>query len=135
MKFLHDNCEKTNMYKTFKEKGRDLNFKLLSKSMKTQHLYFQYLLNVFLSIKIWFSSDNCILHILLKKYSLCLLVVNVHCLKVFYSKTGYMTLLNVPHEWFVFFHRALLADWVTNIFPRSKCRYALSISTYSKIKT
>ena len=32
-----------------------------------------------------------------------------------YSKTSYPTLCHVPHDWFVFLHRVLLADWVDNI--------------------
>ena len=51
------------------------------------------------------------------------------------SKTSYRTPCNVPHDWFVFFHRAVLDDWVGNILLTSKCRYILLISKYSKIKT
>ena len=35
---------------------------IYSKSMKTQHLYFRYLSNMDLSIKILFSSENCYFH-------------------------------------------------------------------------
>ena len=50
------------------------------------------------------------------------------------SKTSYLTPCNVLHEWFVFLHLALLADWVDYILPTSKCRYVFSVSKYSKIK-
>ena len=46
------------------------------------------------------------------------------------SKASYLTPCNVPHEWFVFLHLALLADWVYYIFPTSRCRYVFSISKY-----
>ena len=59
---------------------------IYSKSMKTQHLYFQYLSKVDLSINILLSSDNCTLHILLNDQSLYWLVVNMHCLKVLVTK-------------------------------------------------
>ena len=100
-------------------------------------MYFRCLSNMDLSIKILFSSDNCTLHILSKDHSLYMywLIVNIHCLKVLIQKTSYLTPCNVPHEWFVFLHRAFLADWVDNIFPTSKCRYVFSISKYSKIKS
>ena len=55
-------------------------------------------------------------------------------LKSTYSKTCYLTPCNVPHEWFVFLRRVLLADWVDYIFPTSKFRYVFFISKYSKIK-
>ena len=55
-------------------------------------------------------------------------------LKSTWSKTSYPTPCNVPHEWFLFLHRALFADWGDYIFPTSKCRYVFSISIYSKIK-
>ena len=55
--------------------------------------------------------------------------------KISCSKTSYPTPCNVAHEWFVFLHRALLADWVDYIFPTSKCRYVVSLSIYSKIKS
>ena len=51
------------------------------------------------------------------------------------SKTSYLTPCNVPHEWFVFLHRALLADRVDYIFPTSKFRCVFSISKHSKIKS
>ena len=51
------------------------------------------------------------------------------------SKTSYLTPCNVPHEWFVFYHRDLLSDLVDYNFPTSKCRYVFSISKYSKIKS
>ena len=51
------------------------------------------------------------------------------------SKTSYLTPCNVPHEWFVYLHLAVLADWVDYIFPTSKCRYVFSISKNSKIKS
>ena len=54
--------------------------------MKTQHLYFRYLSNIDLPIKISFSSDNCTLHILSQYHSLYWLIVNMHCLKVFVQK-------------------------------------------------
>ena len=59
---------------------------LYSESMKTQHLYFRYLSNIHLSIKILFSSYNCTLHILSNDYSLHWFVVNMHCLKVLVQK-------------------------------------------------
>ena len=108
---------------------------LYSKSMKTQHFYFRYLSNVDLSIKILFSSDNCTSHILSQDHSLYWLIVTMHCLKVLVHKTSYLTPCNVPHGWFIFFHRALLADWVDNIFPTSKCRYVFSISKDSMTKS
>ena len=98
--------------------------------MKTQHLYFRYLSNMDLSIKILFSSDNSTLDILSKDHSLYWLIVNMHC-----SKTSYLTPCNALHEWFVFLHSAFLAYWVDKIFPTSKCRYVFSISKYSKIKS
>ena len=55
--------------------------------------------------------------------------------KIACSKTSNPTPCNVAHEWFVFLHRALLADWVDYSFPTSKCRYVVSISKYSKIKS
>ena len=103
--------------------------------MKTQHLYFRYLSNMDLSIKILFSSDNCTLHMLSKDHSLYWLIVNMYCLKVLVQKTSYLTPCNVPHEWFVFLLRVLLSDWVDYIFPTSKCRYVFSISKYWKIKS
>ena len=54
--------------------------------MKTQHLYFLYLPNMDLSIKILFSLDNCTLHILSKDNSLYWLIVNMHGLKVLVQK-------------------------------------------------
>ena len=54
--------------------------------MKTQHLYFRYIPNMDLSIKILFSLDNCTLHILSKVNSLYWLTVNMHCLKVLVQK-------------------------------------------------
>ena len=54
--------------------------------MKTQQLYFRYLSNMDLFIKISFSSDNCTLHILSKDHSLYWLIVNMHCLKVLVQK-------------------------------------------------
>ena len=59
--------------------------------MKTQHVYFQYLSNLDLSIKILFSSDNYTLHILSKDHSLYGLIVNMHNLKVLVKKTNYLT--------------------------------------------
>ena len=50
-------------------------------------------------------------------------------------KTIYLTLCNVPHEWFEFLHRVILADWVDQIFPTSKCRYVFFISKYLKAKS
>ena len=108
---------------------------IYSKSMKTQHLYFRYIPNTDLSIKILFSSDNCTSHILSKDHSLYWFIDTMHCLKVVVHKTSYLTPCNVPHGWFIFLHRALLADWVDNIFPTLKCRHELSISKDSKIKS
>ena len=54
--------------------------------MKTQHLYFRYLYNMDLSIKILFSSDNSTLHILSKDRPLYWLIVNMYCLKVLVQK-------------------------------------------------
>ena len=54
--------------------------------MKTQHLYFWYLTNMDLSIKILFSWDNCTLHIISKDHPLYWLIVNVYCLKVLVQK-------------------------------------------------
>ena len=54
--------------------------------MKTQHLYFRYLSNMDLSLKISFSSDNCTLHILSKDHSLYWLIVNMYCLNVLVQK-------------------------------------------------
>ena len=51
------------------------------------------------------------------------------------SETSYLTPCNVPHEWFVLLHPALLVDLVYNIFSTSKSRYVISISNYSKIKS
>ena len=51
------------------------------------------------------------------------------------SKTSYLTLCNVPHEWFEFLHPAPLVDWVDYIFPTSKYRHVFSISNYSMIKS
>ena len=50
-------------------------------------------------------------------------------------KTSYPIPCNFLHEWFLFFHRDLLAYRMDNIFPSSKYRYVLSISKYSKIKS
>ena len=53
-----------------------------------------------------------------------LFVVLINCQYVLFkincSKTSYLTPCNVMHERSVFLHRALLADWVDNIFPTSK---------------
>ena len=54
--------------------------------MNAQHLYFRYLSNIDLSIKIVFLSDNCTLHILSKDNSLYWLIVNMHCLKILVQK-------------------------------------------------
>ena len=59
---------------------------IYSQLMKTQHLYFQYLSNIYLSIKILFSSDNFTIHILSKDDSLYWLIVNMHCLKALVQK-------------------------------------------------
>ena len=59
---------------------------IYSKSMKTQHLYFRYLSNMDLSIKILFSWDNCTLHILSKYHPLYWLIVYNYCLKVIVQK-------------------------------------------------
>ena len=60
--------------------------KLYSKLIKTQHLYFRYLSNMDLSIKILFSLDDCTFHILSRDYSLCWLIVHMRCLKVLVRK-------------------------------------------------
>ena len=65
---------------------RLLSIQIYSKSMKTQHLYFRYLSNMDLSLKISFSSDNCTLHIISKDHSLYWLIVNMHCLNVLVKK-------------------------------------------------
>ena len=84
-------------------------------------------------IKKLFSPDNGTLH------SLSKVVVLICCQYALFkstcSKTSYLTLCDVPHEWFVFLHRALWADWVDNILPTSKCRYVFSTSKYSKINS
>ena len=54
--------------------------------MKTQHLYFRYLSNIDLSIKILFSSDNYTLHILSKDHCMYWLIVNMHSLKLLVQK-------------------------------------------------
>ena len=54
--------------------------------MKTQHLYFWYLSNMDLSIKIKFPPDKSTLHILLKDHSLYWFIVNMHCLEVLVEK-------------------------------------------------
>ena len=54
--------------------------------MTAQHLYFLYLSNLVLTIKILFSPDYCTLHILSKEYSLYWLIVDVHCLKALVQK-------------------------------------------------
>ena len=59
---------------------------IYSKSMKTQHWYFRYISNMDLCTKMFFSSDNCSLHILSKDHSLYWLIVNMHCLKALVQK-------------------------------------------------
>ena len=107
---------------------------IYSISMKTQHLYFRYILKMELSIKILFSSDNCSLHSLSKDIFV-LIDWQYALFKSTWSKTSYLTPYYVPHEWFVFLHRVLLAYWVDYIFPTSKCRHVFSISKYSNIKS
>ena len=105
---------------------------IYSKSMKTHHLYFRYLSNTDLSINSLFSSDNYTLHILSNDQSLHWLVVNMHCFEVLVTKQVIWPPCNVLHEWFEFLYCALLADWVDNIFPKSKFRYLLSISNFRR---
>ena len=71
----------------------------------------------------------------IKRLLFALLDCQYALFKIACSKTNYPTPCNVAHEWFVFLHRAISADWVDNIIPTSKCRYVVSISKYSKIKS
>ena len=75
-----------------------------------------------------------VLYIIYQKTFFVLIDCQCALFKSICWKTSYLTPCNVPHEWFVFFNLALLADWVDYIFPTSKCRYVLSISKCSKIK-
>ena len=43
--------------------------------------------------------------------------------KSIFSKISHLTPCKVPHEWFLLLLRVLVADWLDNIFPTSKCRY------------
>ena len=75
-----------------------------------------------------------ILYIFYQKIILHILIYCQYALfKSTWSKTSYLTPYNVLHEWFVLLHRALLAYWVDNIFPTSKCGYVFSISKCWKI--
>ena len=93
---------------------------LYSKSMKTQHFYFRFISNMDLTIKILFSLDNCTLHMPPKDHFFVLVDWQYALFKSTCSKTSYLTPCIVPHEWFVFMDRTLLADWVDYIFPTSK---------------
>ena len=106
---------------------------IYSKSLKTQHflIFFQHghgNQNFVFIIQINFESS-------IKRHFFALIYCKYALYKSTCLKTSYLTLCKVLLEWFVFFHSALLADWVDNIFPTSKCRYVFSISKYLKIKS
>ena len=107
-----------------------LDLYLYSKSMKTQHLYFRYLSNMDL-VHQHFVFIRELFFIYSIKWSVFVLIGCQYALfKSTCYKTSYLTPCNIPHEWFEFLHRALLADWVDYIFPTSKFRYSFSISKY-----
>ena len=106
-----------------------------SKSINTQHLYFRYLSNIDLSIKIFLFIRQLYFTYSIKRSFFVLIDCQYVLFKSSCSKTSYLTPCNVPHEWFVFLNLALLADWVDYIFLTSKCRYVFSVSKYSIIKS
>ena len=63
--------------------------------------------------------------------------VLIHCQYALFksscSKTSYLTPFNVPHDWFVFFDCALLADWMDNIFSSSECWYLFSYQNIRRL--
>ena len=97
-----------------------------AKSMKTQHLYFPYLSNMYLSIKFLFSSDNCTLNTCTLS-SLYWLIVNMHCLKTLIQKQVIWLpvkyRMNDLYFCIVLCNNALWKNYALWIFPTSKCRY------------
>ena len=114
-------------------------FELLiySKSIKTHliHLYFQYFFQHGLVNQNFVLIRQLCVTFPIKRVCFVSVDCQYALFKSTCSKTSYLTLCNVPHEWLVISHRALKADWVVNIFPTSKFRYVLSISKYSKTKS
>ena len=86
--------------------------------------------NVTLGISISFQSKFCfhfisILHILFKDF-----FESIYCqyasFKSTCSKAGYVTPCKVPHEWFEFLYRVLIAYWRNYFFPNVKMLLLLS---------
>ena len=93
--------------------------------------YFYYIIKINENATLVFSisfqnglvNQNCVLIIQsfftysIKRFFFVLIDCQYALFKNICSKTSYLNPCNAPHEWFVFFHRAHLADWVDNIFP------------------
>ena len=76
-------------------------------------------------------NQTIVFYILYQKIILCIAWLAICIVLKYLFENKFLTSCNVPHKWFVFLHRALLADWVSNIFPTSKCWYC---SPYQNIR-